>query len=97
MKNLKFSSLLGRKIHAFRGRRCKKTNYGKATCNFEYILFDDGETYLELREQDRYDYHDCSPSARHLSVVSHKDLWEMMDKKEQDFDEPDDTGFYPFF
>jgi hypothetical protein len=82
MKNLEFSSLLGKTIHAFRGRRCKKTTYGKETCDFEFILLNDGETYIQLDEQDRYDYHDYSPSARHISVVSHKTLWEIMDKKE---------------
>lgn len=44
--------------------------------NAEIILFDDGQTYLTLEEQDYYSYHDCAPSARHLEVRQDKEQWE---------------------
>jgi hypothetical protein len=42
-----------------------------------YILFDDGETYLELNEQDYYSYHDCSSGARELIVWKDKEAWKL--------------------
>ena len=44
------------------------------------ILFDDGETYMELSEQDYFSYHDCATSARHVYVYSDKQMWEMFNK-----------------
>lgn len=41
-----------------------------------FILFDDKETILELKEQDYYSYHDCSSSARNLSVYKDSEKWE---------------------
>ena len=35
-------------------------------------MFDDGETYIELEEQDYYSYHDCSSSARHINIFKDK-------------------------
>ena len=42
----------------------------------EYILFDDGETYIELEDQDYYAHHDCATSAKHINVYGHKEKWE---------------------
>ena len=44
----------------------------------DYILFDDGETYIQLEEQDYYSYHDCSLSARHINVMKDKGFWNLM-------------------
>lgn len=52
-----------------------------------YILFDDGETYIELSEQDYYAYHDCSSAARHVYVYKDKIAWKQM------FD--NEHGYYP--
>lgn len=38
------------------------------------ILFDDKETYIMLEEQD-YNYHDCSKSARNIEVYKSKEAW----------------------
>lgn len=62
--------LVGKKIVAIKG-----CNHGIKDIVTEYILFDDNETILYLREQDYYDYHDCSSSARELSVIKDKDLY----------------------
>jgi len=43
-----------------------------------YILFDDKETYIELREQDYYSYHDCSSSARHVDINHNKEVWKIL-------------------
>jgi len=40
------------------------------------ILLNDGETYIQLEEQDYYSYHDCSSSARHIRVLKDKSEWE---------------------
>lgn len=48
----------------------------------DIILFDDGETYMELSEQDYYSYHDCATSARHIDVCRDKPRWERFNKCE---------------
>lgn len=46
----------------------------------DIILFDDGQTYISLEEQDYYTYHDCATSARHIVVRQDRLLWEMYNK-----------------
>lgn len=71
-----FKDIIGLKIIAVKGipagYRTKKQSKEVPT---EYVLFDDGETYLTFKEQDYYSYHDCSSSARHISVSQSKELW----------------------
>lgn len=43
-----------------------------------YILFNDNETFIQLDEQDYYNYHDCSSSARHIIVYKNKQTWNMI-------------------
>ena len=90
MKQLKFSDLIGKKISAMRGHKYKKT------CELKYILFDDGETYIELNEQDPYDYHDCNNSARSICIYSDSDFWNKLNNKENEIDEPTNLSIYPF-
>jgi len=74
-----WNDLVGMKIVAFRGQKIKR--FGQDTVTLTHILFDDNETYLELREQDPYDYHDCCSSARTLDLYRDGALWQrMMDK-----------------
>lgn len=40
-----------------------------------YLLLDDGRTVLVLAEQDPYEYHDCSSSAREIRLREDADLW----------------------
>ncbi len=93
--NIHFSNLIGKKIVAFRGFPHKRPYEKKITTNLEFILFDDGETILHLDEQNYYDYHDCSSSARHLSLENNRELWERMFNK-LGWEEPEDQGLSPF-
>ena len=42
----------------------------------DFVLFDDGKTFLEFREQDPYDYHDCNSSARLMYIQQDHVMWE---------------------
>lgn len=71
--------LVGKKIVAIKGhisqfdRRKKPANQRVLA---EYILFDDGETYIQLDEQDYYVYHDCSREAKELFIMEDKVQWQ---------------------
>jgi hypothetical protein len=41
----------------------------------EFILFDDGSTFIELEGQDYHSYHDCNPSAKHILIQKDRDRW----------------------
>jgi hypothetical protein len=89
---MNWSDLIGKKIVAFRGLPYQKSQYDKKKVTpLSYILFDDKETILELSEQDYYDYHDCSQSARNLTLHKDAKLWKRMFDKEV-FAEPDNVG-----
>ena len=72
-----FEKILGLKVVALKG---VVNEYDKRKKNprieVRYILFDDGETYIILEEQDYYSYHDCSASARHIQIWKDKLQWE---------------------
>lgn len=75
---MKLHELIDKKILVVKG-------YPPYKKNEEYIkpaffLFDDGETILELDEQDGYTYHDCAQSARLLYVYQDKEKWERFNK-----------------
>lgn len=86
-----WSELIGKTIAAYRGYKMKNSEV-----DITFILFDDMETILELREQDQYDYHDCNNSARLLSVSKDKKLWADMFDKVGIFAESTNVGHYPF-
>lgn len=81
-----WEELIGKKIHAFRSWHGEKLSH---------ILFDDGETYLSLSEQDMYDYHDCCSSARLLTLQKDAKTWQMMFDKKHGFLDPK-LGHDPF-
>ncbi len=66
-------SLIGKSVIAVRGfctdRRVKSFDP-------QYIMFDDGETFIEFEDQDCYSYHDCDISAKLIRVCHDKDRWE---------------------
>ena len=66
-------SLIGKSIIAIRGicpdKRVKRSRP-------HYIMFDDGETYIELEDQDHYTFHDFATSAKHIRVYHNKHQWE---------------------
>ena len=71
---MKLHELTGNKILAIKGYppHKKKDKYIEPV----FFLFNDGETILELTEQDCYTYHDCAQSARFLNVYQDKEKWE---------------------
>ena len=77
--------IIGKKVVAIRGFSTKKSPPKRVEP--AYILFDDKETFLELKEQDYYNYHDCSISARIVDVVINPVRWE--DRMENN------NGYYP--
>lgn len=47
-----------------------------------FILLNDGQTFIELTEQDYYDYHDCASYARILTTHIDKNRWvQIMENK----------------
>jgi hypothetical protein len=90
--NFKLGEIIGKKIVAIKDFRTFDTDISrqdphkvlsmKAVSPVKpgYILFDDGETYLTLCEQDEYDYHDCNPDARILYLHKNKKDWEQVMK-----------------
>ena len=70
-------NISGLRILDVRGYRPSNKNgkpYKKAYIPVEYIFFEDGETFIKLDEQD-YSYHDCSTSARNISVIKDKEQY----------------------
>ncbi len=71
---MELKKIIGKKVHSVKGAlENKKQKYVEA----KYILFDDGETYIELEEQD-YSYHDCASYARILHVYNDKKVWNVI-------------------
>lgn len=75
MKYLNMLDIVGLTILEIKGQRPKVNS---KNIPIEYILFDDGETYIIVDEQDYYDYHDCSSSAREMSVRRDGVHWESL-------------------
>jgi hypothetical protein len=87
-----WNELIGKTIVGYRGYKMKNSQ----SVDIMFILFNDNETILELREQDQYDYHDCNNSARVLNVSKNENLWTEMFNKEGIFAESTNVGHYPF-
>jgi len=51
-----------------------------------WILFNDKKTYIELEEQDPYDFHDCSSIARYIRIRQDEERWKNI---------MDDLSHYP--
>lgn len=96
---MSWTELVGKKVLAFRGYVTQPVKIGttvvqKSKCLLSIVLFDDGKTFLEFDEQDRYDYHDCDSSARTISLHQDEERWKSMFDK-VGYDEPTDIN-YPF-
>ena len=61
------SEIIGLKVVAIKG-----FSSGNKKIEPQFILFSDGKTYIEFSEQDEYAYHDCSLSARHISIIQNE-------------------------
>lgn len=85
---MKWVDIIGKKIVALRGFKDNRPRpFGKEYVTLTYILFDDRESFLELKEQDRYEYHDCCDSARILNLRKDAKQWEQMYNQEKNFRE----------
>ena len=61
---MRLKKIIGKKVVAI--KTCCLDERKKRGFEPDYILFDDKKTLLKFEEQDPYDYHDCSFSARHI-------------------------------
>ena len=64
--------ILNKKVEKIRGFKTRK-NQKDITPTF--ILFDDGETFIDLEKQDGFTYHDCDYNARTIHIEKDKKLW----------------------
>lgn len=69
---LKLKHILNKKIIAIRGHRERKNQKHIETA---FLLFDDEKTIIEFEEQDTYDYHDSSHTAKEVVIWDNKDKW----------------------
>lgn len=91
-----FPSLLdikGKKVVALKGFRTDMRK--KKDFEVFYILFDDGETYIELSCQDYFTFHDCDSNAKNIQTFKDKRFWETLMKDENHYPEADRaSGWY---
>lgn len=69
--------IIGKKVKCIRGHKERKNQKDIVP---KYILFDDGETYIDLQEQDPHTFHDCSMIAREIIVYQNKKMWDWVMK-----------------
>jgi hypothetical protein len=85
---MNWKEIIGKKIVALRGFKREQWD-GKFKVYLDFILFADKETYIELRQQDKYDYHDCNYEARTLTIRKDAKMWKKVFDKYDNYDEPD--------
>jgi hypothetical protein len=78
MENL----LINKTIVALRGYKESKK---KKPSSLDYILFDDGETYLQFEDQDSYTFHDCSRLARTITLWRNADMWKNIKTNDENY------------
>ena len=69
---MRLSDLVGKAVFAVLGYKKRKN---QKRIEPSVILFDDGETIMEIDEQDYIMYHDCSYQARELTIFADKKRW----------------------
>ena len=70
---MNWTELMGQTIVGMKGIPSER--WGKPHTPLSIILFDDCETIMEFEEQDPYDFHDCSPSARIINLYKDAAKW----------------------
>lgn len=80
---MKLKKIIGKKVVAIKGFRTDMRR--KKGFTAEYVLFDDGETYIELEDQDCHTYHDHDSDAKIIRVRQNKKLWEDMMSNEKNY------------
>ncbi len=71
--------IIGKKVLEIKGF---ETDRRKKRIRPQYILFDDGKTYLILEDQDTHDYHDCDYSARTIEIRQDLLTWNIIHENE---------------
>lgn len=71
-KELGIRELIGLTIVAVKGYKVLNSKRVPS----EFILFSDGETIMDLEEQDYYTYHDCASYARIITVSKNKERYD---------------------
>lgn len=66
---------MGKAVVAIKGYRSDLRMSAKSIYP-EFILFEDGKTFIEFEDQDYYSYHDCDTWAKRIEVVVDKERWE---------------------
>ena len=89
-----YNTLIGLKVLTIRGFNVNGKPVKKKEYEPVYILFDDSKTYIELREQDYYDYHDCSSSARHISICQDNVRWQQIFIDLKFYPEANEDSYY---
>ena len=84
---LTIQDIIGLKVKCIRGHLSRKN---QKTIEPQFILFSDGETFIELEEQDYYAYHDCSAAARELQIKRSANQWNMLMNNEHFADATED-------
>jgi len=67
-------NIIGLKVSSIRGYKNSDGRIKKVEA--EFIMFDDGKTFIQLEEQDYYTYHDCSTLARSIIVWQDKERYD---------------------
>jgi hypothetical protein len=85
--------VVGKKIVAIKGFRSDMRR--KRGFSAIYVMFDDGETYLEFESQDYYTYHDCDPNAKIIRTFKNKMFWDLVMTDEKHYPDADiDPSWY---
>jgi hypothetical protein len=86
------AKIIGLKVVAIKGMRTDMRR--KKGFSPDFILFDDGQTYIELDDQDYYAYHDCDACAKTIQVWQNADRWKAMMEDEKHYPDADkDIGW----
>lgn len=73
-------NIIGKKVIAIKGIVNSRTYKPGDRVWPEYVLFDDGKTYITFEEQDTYQYHDADEDAKIIVVHENKKQWERIFK-----------------
>jgi hypothetical protein len=90
---MEIQKIIGLKVVAIKGVRTDMRR--KKHFYQQYILFDDGKTYIELDDQDYYTYHDCDSGAKRISVWQDESVWRRIIANENHYPDADmDINWY---
>jgi hypothetical protein len=68
----KMEQIIGKKVKELRGFKKRKN---QKDIGITFILFDDGETFIDLELQDGFTFHDCDHDARIINIKKDAKLW----------------------